>query len=117
MPGSDQLASVTLHFGADAQDVRDATVYVRLEEAGRVDAPSRIVAEQVLRGVAYEPGKQLHVELRGDVPSGSGSYQLRVHVDVDGDGQVSPGDYVSTESYPVNPSAGPAQLAVRIHRV
>ncbi|HEX2494186.1 MAG TPA: hypothetical protein VHK24_10460 [Steroidobacter sp.] len=117
MPGSDPLASINLVFGADAQDVRDATVYLRLEEAGRVDAPSRIVAEQVLRGVAWEAGKPLHLELRGDVPPSSGSYQLRVHVDVDGDGQVSAGDYVSTESYPVNPSAGPAHLGVRVHRV
>lgn len=117
MPGSDQLASVNVLFGADAQDLRKATVYVRLEEAGRVDAPSRVVAEQVLRDVAHEAGAQLHVELWGDVPSGRGNYQLRVHVDVDGDGEVSPGDYVSTESYPVNPSAGPAELGVRVHRV
>jgi uncharacterized lipoprotein YbaY len=117
MPGSDQLASVNVLFGADAQDLRKATVYVRLEEAGRVDAPSRVVAEQVFRDVAYEPGKPLHVELWGKIPPAGGRYQLRVHVDVDGDGEVSPGDYVSTESYPVNPSVGPAELGVRVHRV
>jgi hypothetical protein len=38
-------------------------------------------------------------------------------VDVDGDGQVSPGDYVSTESYAVTISTAQQDLQVRVHRV
>jgi uncharacterized lipoprotein YbaY len=117
MPGNDRLAGGNVVFGADAQQVRDATVYVRLEEVSRADAPSRIVAEQVLRGVTYEPGQPLQFELRGTVPADRASYRLRVHVDVDGDGQVSRGDYVSTESIPVTPSTAHLPLQVRVHRV
>ena len=117
MPGDDRLARVSVLFSPDVQDVRHATVYLRLEEVGRSDAPSRIVAEQVLRDIAYQRGVPLQLELRGAAPPGGGRYQVRVHVDVDGDGQVSPGDYVSTEHYPVIPSGAATQLQVRVHRV
>lgn len=117
MLGNDRLAGGSVIVNADPRQVRNATVYVRLEDVSRVDAPSRIVAEQVLSGGAFAEGQPLRFELRGVLPGGSGSCRLRVHVDVDGDGQVSPGDYVSTESYPVTPSTAQTDIEVRVHRV
>jgi uncharacterized lipoprotein YbaY len=115
MPGNDPLVSGEIIFTSDAHGFRDATVYVRLEEVSRTDAAARIVAEQVLRGVAYEQGRPLPFEIRGGAPGGA-SYRVRVHVDIDGDGQVSSGDYISVESYPVTLSGAPA-LQVRVYRV
>src|SRR5262245_60296143 len=115
MPGNECLARGSVTIDADPSGLRNARVYVRLEDTSRADASSRIVAEQVLSGAAFAPGAPLRFELRGQV--GSGQCNLRVHVDVDGDGQVSPGDYVSTESYPVTPSTGQQDLQVRVHRV
>jgi uncharacterized lipoprotein YbaY len=117
MQGNDLLAAGSVIINADPSQLRNATVYVRLEDVNRADAPSRIVAEQVLSGGAFAEGKPLRFELRGVLPGGSGSCRLRVHVDVDGDGQVSPGDYVSTESYPVTAWTAQADMQVRVQKV
>jgi uncharacterized lipoprotein YbaY len=117
MRGNECLARGSVTVDADPSGLRDARVYVRLEDMSRADASSRIVAEQILSGADFAQGAPLQFELRGALPDGSGQCNLRVHVDVDGDGQVSPGDYVSTESYPVTPSTAPQDLQVRVHRV
>jgi uncharacterized lipoprotein YbaY len=116
MPGNDCLARGSVTIDADLSGLRDARVYVRLEDTSRADASSRIVAEQTLSGAALIQGSPLRFELRGALPGGS-QCTLRVHVDVDGDGQVSPGDYVSTESYPVTPSTAQHDMQVRVHKV
>jgi uncharacterized lipoprotein YbaY len=116
MPGNDCLARGIVTVDADPSGLREARVYVRLEDTSRADAPSRIVAEQTLSGAALAEGTPLRFELRGALPGG-GPCNLRVHVDVDGDGQVSPGDYVSMESYPVTTSTAQQDLQVHVHRV
>jgi hypothetical protein len=42
---------------------------------------------------------------------------VRVHIDVDGDGQISPGDYISMQSYPVALLANAPPVQVHVHRV
>jgi hypothetical protein len=44
-------------------------------------------------------------------------YTVRVHVDLDGDGRVSTGDYLSTASYPVLTSGHPTILTIEVHPV
>jgi len=46
-----------------------------------------------------------------------GRYTVRVHADVDGNGVVSRGDYVSTQSYPVDPDAPPRPIAIVVQPV
>jgi uncharacterized lipoprotein YbaY len=117
MPGNDCLARGSVTIDADPSGLRDARVYVRLEDTSRADASSRIVAEQTLSGAALAQGTPLRFELRGALPDRGSQWNLRVHVDVDGDGQVSPGDYISTESYPVTPSTAQQDMQVRVRRV
>lgn len=47
------------------------------------------------------------------VPDGA---TVWAHLDVDGDGRVSPGDLISTESYPVTPASRQA-LTIRLTKV
>lgn len=105
-------------FGSDARFFSGATVRVRLEDVSRADASARTLAEQVIRDVSYTPGGAsdvpfvLHVERLSE----RRAYSVRVHVDLDGDGDIKRGDYVSTESYPV--TGGHAHdLTVRVRRV
>lgn len=91
-----------------------ATVYVRLEDVSFADRPSAVIAEQVIPGVSRGP---VAIDLRSAPLDPRGSYSVRVHVDVDGDGQITPGDYVSTESYPVLTHGHPANITVNVRRV
>jgi uncharacterized lipoprotein YbaY len=119
MPNEIQLVSGEILFGEGSEAFSGGTVYVRLEDVSRADAPSRIVAEQVIRHVGYQPGQTgtLAFELRGQVPDEHARYIVSVHVDVDGDGQVSRGDYITMESYPVLTQGYPRQVIVRLRKV
>lgn len=96
-----------------------ATVYVRLEDVSRLDAPSMVIVEQVLRDVSYRAGSQegLEFTLHGQLPDEKASYIVRVHVDIDGDGHISHGDYLSTESFPVLTYGYPHDITVRVQEV
>ena len=119
MTDGESLVRCEIVFDEAVQPFSGATVYVRLEDVSRMDTAARVVVEQVLREVSYQPDRstQLAVDLRGPPPDAGASYAVRVHVDVDDDGEVSPGDYISTQSYPVMTFGHPNQVAVRVRAV
>jgi putative lipoprotein len=93
-------------FAGATPALSGATVRVELHDVTRIDAPSRVVAEQVIANVS------MHSGTRGTVPfclllseklDEKAVYALRAHVDLDGSGRVTPGDFVTMESYPVSP--------------
>ena len=78
------------------------SVYVRLEDVSRADAAAVLVAEQVMRDAKISgDARPLLFEIPAAQRRPNREYGVRVHVDVDGDGQVSVGDYTSTQSYRV----------------
>jgi uncharacterized lipoprotein YbaY len=86
--------------------IKNATVRIQLHDVSRADAPSRIVAEQVLRNISLLPGNANVISFALDWPlelNLRASYILRAHVDMDGSGKVAAGDFVTTQSYPVDP--------------
>jgi uncharacterized lipoprotein YbaY len=119
MPNEVQLVSGEIVFGEGAEAFSGATASVRLEDVSRADAPSHVVAEQVIRQVNYRPGQagRLAFELRVNNPNERARYTVSAHLDVDGDGQVSRGDYITMESYPVLTQGYPRRLSVRLRKV
>jgi hypothetical protein len=96
-----------------------ATVLVKVEDVRRADAPAVVIAEQRIPQLSRSPSNREPVPFSIEYP-GDGElacYSLRVHVDTDGDGEVSPGDYVSTQSYPVTGVASSGHLVVRVQPV
>jgi uncharacterized lipoprotein YbaY len=96
-----------------------ATVRVRLEDVSYADAPSRVVAEQVIPDVSCEAGTDctLRFGLYGDVPDERRRYVVTVYVDLHGQGRVTQGDYLSMESQPVLTHGNPDQISVRVREV
>jgi hypothetical protein len=97
----------------------DATVIVKVEDTRRADAPGVVIAEQRIRHVSRIPGQHVPVLFAIDCPAGGelSHCVLRVHVDIDASGDVSSGDYVSTQSYPLAGVASPARMVVRVEPV
>lgn len=114
-----QLVSGEVVFGEGDEAFSEATAYVRLEDVSRTDAPSHVIAEQVIRHVSYQPGQagKLAFDLHGAAPDERVRYSVSAHLDVDGDGQVSRGDYISMESYPVLTQDYPREVTVRLRKV
>lgn len=98
---------------------RDARVRVTLEDVSRTDAASTVVSEVVVDGVSHDPdaGETLAFSLPGALPDDRASYTVRVHVDVDRDGLVSRGDYLTMESFPVLTHGYPNRVTVRVREV
>ena len=108
----------TIEFLDVKEPASNATVHVRVQETGHSDAPAVTVAEAVLRNVKIVPRAQsTPFTVRGIPRNASARYTVRVHVDVDGSGAVSRGDYVSTRSYPLPTGTDPAVMTIAVRRV
>jgi len=116
---AEPLVSGSISFDEDAPAFSGVTVYVRLEDVSYADASSKVVAEQVMRDVSRRARseEQLEFKIYGRITDERASYSVRVHVDVDGDGEVSLHDYVTMQSYPVLTQGHPRKLSVRVHEV
>ncbi len=100
-----------------AEPVHGATLVVRLENIQA--APSRTVTTQTHTGVSVESGTEaVAYALRARDLDYNGRYQVIAHLDVDGDQKVSAGDFTSSASYPVDPTAAaPQQVNVQLSPV
>ncbi|MEO8379969.1 MAG: YbaY family lipoprotein [Acidobacteriota bacterium] len=86
-----------------------ASVIVQVRDAGLADASSTTVAE---KRRTWRVGKPLRVQF--DLEEASESLIVWAHVDVDGDGEVSKGDYITMQSYPVRDEGA---MRVEVRRV
>jgi hypothetical protein len=93
-----------------------APVVVQVRDTSLADAPATVLAEA--RGqVRGELGSWLDTVEIG-LPAGTAGRDTTVwaHVDVDGDGRVSRGDFVTTASHPV-PPGDEVRVAVGVRQV
>jgi uncharacterized lipoprotein YbaY len=93
---------------------------VRLEDVSRQDAPSTTISEQVIRNVEISKKDlsaakfpELEFALRTGPCDSKKMYVITAHVDVDRDGRISLGDYVTQAYYPVCGISASIKVQVR----
>ena len=96
-----------------------ATVYVRLLDTSRIDAPAHTIDEVVFQDVSLDQAQFDGIEFcvstqELDVRA---RYEIYALVDLDGDGEVSVGDYVNTWSYPVLTRGSPDRVEVHVRPI
>ena len=108
-----------IHFADVTSPIRNATVYVRLVDMSLADAPSNVIAEEVIDNVSMEDQSQRAVpfSIRTSNLDERALYTLMVHVDVSGSGSVDLGDYVTMGTFPVSPTDPPGYMKVRVRPV
>jgi hypothetical protein len=113
------LVKGKITFEEAAPPFTGATMYVRLESITAADIGSEAVADYVERDVAFEPktSSELSFAIAGNPPEPRVSYAVRVHIDIDGDGQVSKGDFISMQSYPVITFGHPREVSILVRQV
>ncbi|HEX5734974.1 MAG TPA: YbaY family lipoprotein [Blastocatellia bacterium] len=113
------LVSGEILFAEQPHLPSDVKAYVRLSDVGMADAPSRLVAEEVLTDIAQKAnsGKPIPFVLYGALQDQRGSYAISVLVDVDGNGKISSGDFINMQSYPVLTFGYPSHVAVQVKKV
>ena len=101
---SESIIKGRILIDSDTESISGATIFIRLEDASFVDAPSKLVSEQIIKNVNYDvkSRNKLEFELSAENLDHKADYIIQVHIDVDGNGIVSSGDFINVESYPVN---------------
>jgi uncharacterized lipoprotein YbaY len=97
---------------------RIGRVVARIEDVSQADAPAVTVAAQVQEMVAVPAGERrlpYEIRLPAERLDPARRYTVRVHLDVSGTGDVSPGDYVSTASTAV--PANTSEIPIPVRRV
>jgi uncharacterized lipoprotein YbaY len=112
--GEGASVAVRVHFEAGDEPPKPATVLVRIEEVSRADAPSRVVAEG---RCVVDRGSRTQLLLHRPAIDHRAHYSVRVHVDIDGDGEPGVGDYVSSQSHPVLTYGAPTEVDVLVRRI
>jgi uncharacterized lipoprotein YbaY len=107
-----------LAFDGAPVDLTGASVKIRVDDVSRADAQSVPVAEHPLpvlpRGATTAAA--IPFEVHAGPLDARARYSIWAHVDMDRDGQISAGDFITMESFPV--SAGTtAYHRVRVRRV
>jgi hypothetical protein len=113
------LVKGKITFEEAARPFTGATVYVHLEKIPALDIASEIIAGYVERDVAFDPktSSDLSFAIACNPPDPRASYGVRVHIDIDGDGAVSKGDFISTQNYPVLTFGHPREVSILARQV
>lgn len=93
-----------------------ATVRVCVEDVSRLDVAALVVGEQVLRDVLLSASEPVRFVVAVEQLLPDRVHSVRAHIDLSGDGQVTPGDFVSTQHHSVTDD-GLSWLEVAVHRV
>ncbi len=98
---------------AEQRPVANAPIIVQVQDSSLADAPARVLGEQ--RGsVGGSDGPLARIDVQ--VPATAQRMTVWAHIDVDRDGRVSKGDYITVQSYPV-PDAPHPTLSVIVKKV
>lgn len=108
-----------IRFAGNPHLPEGAGAIVQLRETSMADAPSRLVAEQVLKDITSRAnaGELIPFEISAEPPDQRQSYSIEVLVDVDGDGRPSRGDFINVQSYPVLSFGYPNTVTVEVKEI
>lgn len=108
------ILTVAIYSEGPTKPRAGSPVRVQVRDTGLADAPAVVVAEARGEVQAGQVDCLETVDLNlGELPRHA---TVWAHVDVDRDGRVSKGDYISTMSYPV-PSGPQARVRVAVRPV
>lgn len=106
-------------FDKPVESFSNATIYLKVEDVSLQDVASVVMSEDTIVDVSMDadniqpvPYLIYHPELEERM-----TYSLSVHVDVDGDGRLSSGDYYSTWHNPVPTEPGVHKLDVHVEMI
>lgn len=97
----------------------DATVIIRLEDTSRADAAAEVISERRLTGISRSPDNHDPVSFVIDLPTTEiiSRCSLRVHVNLKSTSEITVGDYVSTQSYPLKGDSSPIRLRIIVYPI
>jgi uncharacterized lipoprotein YbaY len=100
----------------NAPETRAKKVFVEVRDVSMADALSTVVAEQRLENVNLKPGGRIKFKATVPEVAANRSLALRVHISLDGSGQVKSGDLLNTtyNEVPTTGASGTLEVPVAV---
>lgn len=105
-------------FDDTAGPFTGAVLRVKLEEISRADAAAREISQAVFPNYSHSadaPPADFSIE--SEQINASHRYEVRVHLDINGNGQYSAGDQITVQSYPVLTKGYPNVIEIRLQQI
>lgn len=108
-----------VRLGPEIETFSGAVLHVYLEDVSLADAAATVTANISIAGLAHQNGRASSwpFELEAGSIDQRAHYAVRAHVDRHGGGQIQPGDYVSTQSYPVLTFGNSDRVTIEVRQV
>jgi uncharacterized lipoprotein YbaY len=94
-----------------------ATIYIRLLDVSLQDAPSKLIAEQVIKNASYSNDQKIEFAIYGNITNNYARHSINIHVDTDNNGKISKGDFITMQSYPVITFNYPNNIEVNVKEI
>jgi len=108
-----------IEFPLDMETIVPKNILVEVEDISRADAAAQVVARHEFTPGPISGGARIPVliEVLPDALDQRHSYSVRVHVDVNGSGEINRGDFITMQSYPVLTHGYGAHVHVSVRQV
>ena len=113
----------TVRLPSVSKPFQNAPTHVRVEDVSRMDVSATLIASQRIAVSVSEEDiesakeRRFEFEIQGEIADKRNLYVVGVHIDVDGDGKISRGDYITTGLYPVLTRGNPDRVEVDVDEV
>ncbi|MBP2029397.1 putative lipoprotein YbaY [Methanohalophilus levihalophilus] len=117
--GAENKLNGFVTFESIESPFENASIRITLEDVSLADVSSVLIAETTLEDISLDGTSDLSIPFElnyGDLQEGQ-TYSLSAHVDVDGDGVFSSGDYLTTEHVDVSPSGVEGTIEVPVELI
>jgi uncharacterized lipoprotein YbaY len=106
-------------FDEPVQSFSNTAIYLKLEDVSLQDIESSIITEDSIEGTSLDANNIQPIQYIIYYPKLDDrlTYSLSVHVDVDGNGRLSNGDYYSTWNNPVPTESGAHELDIHVEMI
>ncbi len=93
-----------------------AAIYIRILDVSMADAPSIVIIEKTLSNITIRKTAPHPLAFSIHCPEldPHHRYIIDIHVDRDSDGEISIGDLITMESYPITMSSVNLQIDVKV---
>lgn len=108
------IVTVVVHASTHTRPPANAPVIVQVQDTSLADAPARVLGEG--RGSIGASDDAALATVDVDVTATADRMTVWVHVDVDQDGRVSKGDFITMQSHSVPAGAHPS-VTVTVKKV
>jgi hypothetical protein len=119
--GNNKMPNITgrIKIQSNQKPSKNTTVYIRLIDTTDQDAAAIIMTEQILPNIIWSAVGDLGLafELSAEDIVPTRRYEISVLVDCDGDGQLSDGDFYTTQSYPVLTQGFPHHIEIHVSQI